>query len=90
MPKRRILVDMRMGSISEHKHHNIWTWKQVAQTHTPGWNLMTPANTNLTIKSKVNLKESTLTPKGKARGMHMIMKYKQAFSIRDEIGECLT
>ena len=36
----------------------------------------------------VDLKESALTPKEKVRPMHMIMKYKQAFSIRDEIREC--
>ena len=40
------------------------------------------------LKSKVASKESSLTPKEKARLIHMIMKYKQAFSIRDEIGEC--
>ena len=40
------------------------------------------------LKSKVDLKESALTPKEKARLMHMIKKYKHASSIRDEIGEC--
>ena len=40
------------------------------------------------LQSKVDLKESALTPKEKARLMHMIMKNKQAFSIRYEIGEC--
>ena len=40
------------------------------------------------LKSKVDLKESALTPKEKARLMHMVMKYKQAFSIRYDIGEC--
>ena len=38
------------------------------------------------LQSKVDLKESALNPKEKA--WLMIMKYKQAFSIRDEIGEC--
>ena len=37
------------------------------------------------LKSKVDLKESALTPKEKARLMILIMKYKQALSIRDEI-----
>ena len=40
------------------------------------------------LESKVDLKESSLTQKEKARLMQMMMKYKQAFSIRDEIGEC--
>ena len=40
------------------------------------------------LKSEVDFKESALNPKEKARIMHMIMKYKQAFSIMDEIGEC--
>ena len=76
---------MGMRCISEHKHPNIWMWEQVMQTHTPGWNLMTPAKTNLSNpQSKVDLKESALTPKEKARLMHMVMKYMQAFSIRDE------
>ena len=39
------------------------------------------------LKSKIDLKESAPTPKEKARLMHMIMKYKQAFRIRDEIEE---
>ena len=39
------------------------------------------------LKSKVDLKESALTPKEKTRLMHMIMKYKQAFSIRDKTEE---
>ena len=40
------------------------------------------------LKSKVDFKESAQTPKEKARPMHMIMEYRQDFSIRDEIGEC--
>ena len=40
------------------------------------------------FKSKVDLKESALTPKEKDRLMYMIMKYEEAFSIRDDIREC--
>ena len=37
---------------------------------------------------KVNLKDSALTKKEKARLMKMILKYRDAFSLRDEIGAC--
>ena len=79
--------------ISECKYTNIWTWEQVMQTHTPGWNLMVPIDTihqsdYKTLKSKVDLKESALMPKEKTRLMYMIMKYYQTFSIMEEIGEC--
>ena len=61
------------------------------QSHNPGWDLMTQAQHQSDyqiLKSKVDLKDSALTPKEKFRLMHMIMKCKQAFSIRDEIAEC--
>ena len=37
---------------------------------------------------KIDLKDSALTKKGKAKLMKMILKYRDAFSLRDEIGEC--
>ena len=36
----------------------------------------------------IDLTESTLDEEGKAELMEIIMKYKKAFSLRDEIGEC--
>ena len=40
------------------------------------------------LYEKIDLKESALTKKEKAKLMKMILKYKDAFSLRDEIGEC--
>ena len=40
------------------------------------------------IYEKVDLKESALSKKEKAKLMKMILKYRDAFSLRDEIGEC--
>ena len=37
---------------------------------------------------KIDLKDSALTKKEKAKLMKMILKYRDAFSLRDEIGEC--
>ena len=36
----------------------------------------------------IDLTESSLTEEGKAELMEIILKYKKAFSLRDEIGEC--
>ena len=40
------------------------------------------------LYEKIDLKESELTKKEKAKLMKMILKYRDAFSLRDEIGEC--
>ena len=40
------------------------------------------------LYEKIDLKESALTKKEKAKLMKMILKYREAFSLRDEIGEC--
>ena len=40
------------------------------------------------LYEKIDLKESALTSKEKAKLMKMILRYKQAFSLRDEIGKC--
>ena len=40
------------------------------------------------LYEKIDLKESALTKKEKAKLMKMIFKYRDAFSLRDEIGEC--
>ncbi len=40
------------------------------------------------LREKIDLKGSLLSPREKERLMHMIFKYKTAFSLRDEIGEC--
>ena len=40
------------------------------------------------LYEKIDLKESTLSKKEKAKLMEMILKYRYAFSLRDEIGEC--
>ena len=37
---------------------------------------------------KIDLKDSTLRKKERARLMKLILKYRDAFSLRDEIGEC--
>ena len=36
----------------------------------------------------IDLTESTLDEEGKTELMEIILKYKKAFSLRDEIGEC--
>ena len=40
------------------------------------------------LYEKIDLKDSALTRKEKAQLMKMILKYRDAFSLRDEIGEC--
>ena len=40
------------------------------------------------LYEKIDLKESALSKKEKAKLMKMILKYRDAFSLRDEIGEC--
>ena len=40
------------------------------------------------LYEKIDLKDSALTKKEKAKLMKMIQKYRDAFSLRDEIGEC--
>ena len=40
------------------------------------------------LYEKIDLKDSALTKKEKARLMKMILKYRDAFSLRDETGEC--
>ena len=40
------------------------------------------------LYEKIDLKDSALTKKEKAKLMKMILKYRDAFSLRDEIGEC--
>ena len=40
------------------------------------------------LYEKIDLKESALNKKEKAKLMKMILKYRNAFSLRDEIGEC--
>ena len=37
---------------------------------------------------KIDLKDSALTKKEKVKLMKMILKYRDAFSLRDEIGAC--
>ena len=41
---------------SKSKHPNICMWEQMIQTHTPGWNLMTPQHQSdyQILKSKVD------------------------------------
>ena len=40
------------------------------------------------LYEKIDLKDSALSKKEKAKLMKMILKYRDAFSLRDEIGEC--
>ena len=40
------------------------------------------------VYEKIDLKESALTSKERAKLMKMILRYRQAFSLRDEIGKC--
>ena len=40
------------------------------------------------LYEKIDLKDSALNKKEKARLMKLILKYRDAFSLRDEIGEC--
>ena len=40
------------------------------------------------LYDRIDLSDSCLTPKEKGKLMSLIMKYKQAFSLRDEIGHC--
>ena len=40
------------------------------------------------LYEKIDLKDSALTKKEKAKLMKMILKYRDVFSLRDEIGEC--
>ena len=40
------------------------------------------------LYEKINLKDSALMKKEKTKLMKMILKYRDAFSLRDEIGEC--
>ena len=40
------------------------------------------------LYEKIDLKDSALTKKEKAKLMKMILRYRDAFSLRDEIGEC--
>ena len=40
------------------------------------------------LYEKIDLKDSALTKKEKAKLMKMILKYRDAFSLRDEMGEC--
>ena len=40
------------------------------------------------LYEKIDLKDSALTKKEKAKLMKMLLKYRDAFSLRDEIGEC--
>ena len=40
------------------------------------------------LYEKIDLKESALSKKEKAKLMKLILKYRDAFSLRDEIGEC--
>ena len=39
-------------------------------------------------KSTIDLEKSCLTEKEKTEVMHMLHKYKEAFSLRDQIGTC--
>ena len=41
-----------------------------------------------TMYEKIDLSNSTLSRKEKARSMKMLIKYRDAFSLRDKIGEC--
>ena len=40
------------------------------------------------LYERIDLKDSALTKKGKGKLMKIILKYRDAFSLRDEIGEC--
>ena len=40
------------------------------------------------LYEKIDLKDSTLSKKERAKLMKLILKYRDAFSLRDEIGEC--
>ena len=40
------------------------------------------------LYEKIDLKDSALSKKEKAKLMKLILKYRDAFSLRDEIGEC--
>ena len=40
------------------------------------------------LNEKIDLKESALSKKEKTKLMKLILKYRDAFSLRDEIGEC--
>ena len=43
---------------------------------------------NQILYEKVDLSESCLTSKEKAKLMKLILRYREAFSLRDEIGAC--
>ena len=40
------------------------------------------------LEKYIDLEKSCLTDKGKKEVMDMLYKYKEAFSLRDEIGSC--
>ena len=46
------------------------------------------SNQMLRLFEKIDLKDSALTKKEKAKLMKMILKYRDAFSLWDEIGAC--
>ena len=41
------------------------------------------------LEGYIDLEKSCLTDKEKRKEMEMLYKYKEAFSLRDEIGSCL-
>ena len=40
------------------------------------------------LEKYIDLEKSCLTEKGKKEEMHMLYRYKETFSLRDEIGTC--
>ena len=91
-PKEHIDDYFRMSNADSRREHTKSTYSTKGNSNKYPWlaednprGCQTDAEI---LYEKIDLKDSALSKKEKTKLMKMILKYRDAFSLRDEIGEC--
>ena len=91
-PKEYIDEYFRMSNADSKKEHTKSTYSTKGNSDKYPWLVEDDPRRHQTdaeiLYEKIDLKDSALSKKEKAKLMKMILKYRDAFSLRDEIGEC--
>ena len=91
-PKEHIDEYFRMSNADSKGEHRKSTYSTKSNSDKYPWLAEDDPRRHQTdaeiLYEKIDLKDSALSKKEKAKLMKMILKYRDAFSLRDEIGEC--
>ena len=91
-PKEHVDEYFRMSNANSKREHTKSTYSAKGNSDKYPWLAEDDPRRHQTdaeiLYEKIDLKDSALSKKEKAKLMKMILKYRDAFSLRDEIGEC--